>query len=160
MRTKKIVSLALALLMVCSLSVCAFAGEDQDHGNYTAGTAVSYAGSSSESYKVTVPASITVKSSGDAASGTVTVEGSWPSNKVLKVSAPANVTLTNSIDTGNTKSLAVTFAGINKVGSNTAAIAKTDTGAFATITVANITGALFGTWSGKIEYTVSLDDVN
>lgn len=96
-------SLALALVMVCSLSVTAFAYD----------TTVTYVGQGTEEYEITVPARLA-----PGESGTVKVEGTWASNRKLNVTAPNSVTLTCSIDS-STKNLAVTFAGIAKTGSNT-----------------------------------------
>lgn len=133
---KKFMSLVLAMVMVCSLCVTAFAADS---------TTVTYVGTGTESYTVTVPASLAPGGSGE-----VKVEGTWASNRKLSVSAPSSVTLTNSID-GGTKTLAVTFAGIAKTGDNTVAVSDTKT-----ISVADISNALFGTWSGTISYTVSM----
>lgn len=133
---KKFMSLVLAMIMVCSLCVTAFAADT---------TTVSYVGTGTESYTVTVPASLAPGGSGE-----VKVQGTWASNRKLSVSAPSSVTLTNSIDSG-TKTLAVTFAGIAKTGDNTVAVSDTKT-----ISVADISNALFGTWSGTISYTVSM----
>lgn len=135
---KKMMSLVLALVMVCSLCVTAFAADT---------TTVTYVGTGTEKYTVTVPASLAPGGSGD-----VSVSGTWASNRKLSVSAPSSVTLTNSIDSG-TKTLAVTFAGIAKTGDNTVAVSDTKT-----ISVADISNALFGTWSGNINYTVSMGD--
>lgn len=63
------------------------------------------------------------------------------------------MTLTNSLDNG-TKSLGVTFAGINKTGDNIDTISVTEN-----IAVAEITNALFGTWSGTIMYSVAMSDI-
>ena len=135
---KKMMSLVLALVMVCSLCVTAFAADT---------TTVTYVGTGTEKYTVTVPASLAPGGSGD-----VSVSGTWASNRKLTVTAPSSVTLTNSIDSG-TKTLAVTFAGIAKTGDNTVAVSDTKT-----ISVADISNALFGTWSGNINYTVSMGD--
>ena len=108
-------------------------------------TVVTYTGVGTESYTVTVPASLTPGGSGE-----VKVQGTWASNRKLTVTAPSSVTLTNSIDSG-TKTLAVTFAGIAKTGDNTVAVSDTKT-----ISVADITDALFGTWTGTISYTVTM----
>ena len=135
---KKIASLFLALVMVCSLSVSAFAAHT---------TTVTYTGTSTESYTLTVPASLT-----PGASGEVKANGTWASNRTLVVTAPDTVTLTNDID-GGTKTLDVTFEGINQAGSDTVSQTVTKN-----ISVANITNALFGTWSGTIVYNVSMDD--
>ena len=113
-------------------------------------TTVTYTGTGTESYTVTVPASLTPGDSGD-----VSVEGTWASNRRLSVTAPSTVTLTNSINSADTKTLAVTFDGIAKTGNNTIGVSETKT-----ITVADISDALFGTWSGVISYTVSMDNVN
>lgn len=133
---KKMMSLVLALVMVCSLCVTAFADDT---------TKVTYVGTGTEEYTVTIPASLAPGGSGE-----VKVKGTWASNRKLSVSAPSSVTLTNSIDSG-TKTLAVTFAGIAKTGDNTHAVSDTKT-----ISVADISDALFGTWSGNINYTVSM----
>ena len=135
---KKFASLFLALVMVCSLSVSAFAAHT---------TTVTYTGTSTESYTLTVPASLT-----PGASGEVKANGTWASNRTLVVTAPSSVTLTNDID-GGTKTLDVTFEGINQAGNDTVAQTVTKD-----ITVANITNALFGTWTGTIVYNVSMDD--
>ena len=135
---KKFASLFLALVMVCSLSVSAFAAHT---------TTVTYTGTSSESYTLTVPATLT-----PGASGEVKASGTWASNRTLVVTAPNTVTLTNDID-GGTKTLDVTFEGINQAGNDTVAQTVTKN-----ITVGNISNALFGTWSGVITYNVNMED--
>ena len=137
MKLKKFASLFLAMVMAASLAVPAFAE--------TQSTTVTYTGTGAESYTVTVPATLAPGGSGE-----VKVQGTWASNRKLTVTAPSSVTLTNSIDSG-TKTLAVTFAGIAKTGDNTVAVSDTKT-----ISVAEISNALFGTWSGTISYTVSM----
>ena len=152
----KILSLLLALFIVIGMlpmNVLATNSYDQDYeGNM--GTNVSYTGGGTEGYKVTVPATLA-----PGASGNVTVEGTWASNRVLNVTSDEKVTLTNNIDNSLTKELVVTFGGISKVGSNTVAIKTTDEGAYATVSVSEITNALFGTWSGTFYYNVEMEDV-
>ena len=138
MKKNKFVSLLLAMVMAASLAVPAFAE--------THSTTVTYTGTGVESYTVTVPATLAPGESGD-----VSVEGTWATNRKLTVTAPSTVTLTNSINSSDTKTLAVTFDGIEVTGDNTVGISETKT-----ITVADITDALFGTWTGTISYTVSM----
>lgn len=142
---KKLMSVVLALMLVCSLCVPAFAAGFEPVAPSENTTAVSYTGTGTESYTVSVPASLV-----PGGSGNVKVQGTWASNRKVSVSAPSSVTLTNSID-GSTKTLAVTFAGIEKTGDNTVAVSDTKS-----ISVADISDALFGTWSGTISYTVSM----
>ena len=150
----KILSLLLVVAMLMSISVAAFATNTYDQ-DYTGdmGTNVSYVGGGAEGYTVTVPATLAPGSS-----GTVTVDGTWASNRVLNVTADDKVILTNSIDNSLTKELIVTFGGISKAGSNTVAIKNTDEGAFSTVSVSEISNALFGTWSGTFYYNVSMQD--
>ena len=128
------------MVMAANLAVPAFAE--------THSTTVTYTGTGAESYTVTVPATLAPGESGD-----VSVSGTWATNRKLTVTAPSTVTLTNSINSSDTKTLAVTFDGIAKTGDNTVSVSDTKT-----ITVADISDALFGTWSGVISYTVSMDN--
>lgn len=143
---KKIVCLALAIMMLVSVAPMAFAA----NVDYSNGTDVSYTGQGSESYTVTVPALLAPGESGD-----VILNGTWASNRVVTVGAATQVVLTNSINAQDTKTLAVTFDGIEQVGDNNNAIANVTE----TVSVAAITNALFGTWSGEFTYTVAIDDV-
>lgn len=151
---KKVLSLVLCLAMVFSLSVIAFAAETTPTGNYAAGTTVTYSEEATEAYSVTVPATLTPGGS----SGTVSVAGKWASNRVVKVSAPTSVILKNSINESDTKDPAITFTAISKTGSNTVEITGEEADAKSDISVTAIYGALFGTWSGTINYTVSIED--
>lgn len=145
---KKMISLLLVMVMVFSIPVFA---TTVDHAQ---GTKVVYDASNAESYTVTVPATM---APGETAS--VSVAGTWASNRQLNVSASEKVTLTNSINAADTKELPVTFAKIALVGDNTTAITADTAGAKADISVAAIENALFGTWSGKITYEVNMTDV-
>lgn len=140
---RKILSIVLCLAMVLSLSVTAFAAENPT----TASTPVEYEGLAEEVYTLTVPEELSPNGSGN-----VVLKGTWATNRVVTVSAPTSVTLTNDKD-GGTKNLAVTFEGIEKTGDNTSEKTYTET-----ISVANIENALFGTWSGTITYTVGIAD--
>lgn len=152
---KKTLSLLLVLVMVCSLSMNVFAA----NVDYTNGTDVSFNGEldndgdgnpdASEAYTVTVPATM---APGETAA--VNASGTWASNRQLVVTADDSVTLTNSINAADQKVLAVTFAGIVKAGSNTVAVSATED-----LTVADISDALFGVWSGTIEYSVEMQNV-
>ena len=135
--------------------ICKSCLENIINANWPYKTAVSYDGQGEEAYTVTVPASLTPGTTSiiPGSIGVVKVEGTWASNRKLCVSAPSNVTLTNSID-GGTKVLDVMFQGIAKIGDNTAPISVTGN-----ILVNKITNALFGTWTGTITYTVSMIDV-
>ena len=140
---KKALSVLLALVMVFSMSVNVYATND-----YTDGTAVIYNGTSSEAYTVTVPASM---APGDTA--TVTTTGTWASNRKIVITADATVTLVNSINAADKTVLDVEFDGITKAGSNTESVSAT-----ADLRVEAISEALFGTWSGTINYSVEMQD--
>lgn len=140
MKTNKLLSVALALVMVLSLSVPAFASNT---------TSFTYTGKGNEAYTVTVPSSLA-----PGGSGTVKLEGTWQSNRVVTVGADKKVILTNDISGGDAKELAITFEGIELAGDNTKALTTSKT-----ISVASISNALFGTWSGTFNYTVGIDDV-
>lgn len=144
---KKILSLALAAIMVVSVLPVAYAADV----DYTAGTAVEYTADAdaNRSYTITVPAELQ-----PGQSGTVTLKGMWASNETVKVTADASVELTNSINAADNYTLDVEFAGIEKAGDNT--VEKTYT---ETVKVDDMpAAALFGTWSGKFNYNVEFDD--
>ena len=136
---RKFVSLVLALVMVCSLSVCAFATQD-----YSLGTAVSVVGENS-GYTVTVPATMQA-----GQTGTVTASGAWHSKQVLKVSTPEVVEVSyngQSIDVG------ITFDTIEQRGSDISAF-----NIVRDITLEDVS-TTFGTWTGIIEYTVEMEEL-
>lgn len=151
---KKILSLLLVGIMVVSMVPTAFATTD-----YSNGTQVSYNAEAdndgdgqpdhAEAYTVTVPAQLA-----PGASGNVVAQGTWASNRKLTVTADDDVTLTNSINAADQKVLDVTFPGIELAGSNTAAVTDTKV-----VGVADISAALFGTWSGTFNYNVAMSDV-
>ena len=139
---KRIFSLLLAALMLVSAVPTTFAIND-----YTAGTRVEYTASGSESYTITVPAQLA-----PGGSGTVTLSGTWADNRIVTVTADPTVTLTNSIKADDQKVLNVNFAGIAEAGSNTTSQTFTES-----VSVDEISNALFGTWSGKFNYNVGID---
>lgn len=132
-------SLFLALVMVCSLSVSAFAVGNE--------TVITYTGAGTEAYTITVPTTLQ-----PGQSGTVKAQGTWATNRTLKVTTANTVTVANSID-GGEKVLDVTFAGIDQAGDNTTSITVSKS-----ISVGSISNALFGTWSGVITYNISMED--
>lgn len=142
---KKILSIALAAVMLLSIIPTAFAAEN----NWQGGTKVEYTATANEQYTVTVPATLAPGASGD-----VVASGTWGSNRKLTVTADKDVTLTNSINAADQKVLDVTFAGIELTGSNTESVSDTKQ-----VAVANITDAIFGTWSGTFNYNVAMSDV-
>ena len=148
---KKILSLTLAVLMVVSMIPTAFAA-DVDYQN---GTEVEYTGTRSTveddgsvthnaEYTITVPALLA-----PGGSGTVTLQGMWPSDATVKVTAEDKVEMVNNINSADKKTLAVTFTAIELAGNNTAAVSDDET-----VSVADISNALFGTWAGKFNYNV------
>ena len=150
---KKILSLTLAALMVVSMVPTAFAAEAG--GNWAGGTQVEATGARSTveddgsvshnvEYTITVPAMLA-----PGGAGTVTLEGYWPSDATVKVTAEEKVEMVNNINSADKKELAVTFASIEKAGSNTAIVT-----ASAPVSVADISNALFGKWAGKFNYNV------
>lgn len=144
---KKVLSLLLAVLMLVSALPVAYATETQD---YTQGTAVVYTAPNSEGWTITVPAKLAPGSSGP-----VTLEGYWPGNKQITVTAQKNVVLTNSINPANQKSLDISFVGISELGSNTERQEFTEY-----VSVEPIANALFGTWNGYFYYNVGSQELD
>lgn len=149
---KRIFSLLLVALLLVSAVPMAQATND-----YTAGTQVTYDATAdndgdgqpdnTETYTVTVPAKLA-----PGGSGTVTLQGTWAADRYITVTSSQEIEMVNDINSADKKTLAVTFDGIGKRGSNTEAQTVTKP-----ISVANITDALFGTWSGLIVYDVTIE---
>lgn len=145
---KKVLSLILALVMAASLGLPAFADNEvaaEDGYN----TKVEYVGKGKEAYTLTVPATL-VPTEGEN-SGDVILSGTWNSTRQITVSADTKVTLSTKF--GDSKELAITFAGIVLPGSNTEAVSKTEPVSVETMT------ALFGDWNGTFYYNVEAGDV-
>lgn len=142
---KKIISFVLVTLLLVSAVPTVLATND-----YTQGTQVVYTATGSESYTITVPALLAPGSN-----GTVTLSGTWAENRTINVTAEPTVTLTNSIKANDKKVLNVHFDGISENGNNTGTQTFTES-----VSVDNITNALFGTWSGKFNYNVDIADAS
>ena len=140
---KKFISFLLAALLLVSMIPTTLATND-----YTAGTRVEYTANASENYTVTVPAVLA-----PGGSGTVTLSGTWPQNRVVTVTSHTIVTMVNNIKPSDQKVLHVTFAGIKEAGSNTGSQTFTET-----VSVSNINHAIFGIWEGHFEYAVNIED--
>lgn len=84
---KRILSLILTIMILISALPTAFASDIQD---YSLGTQVAHTAANNESYTITVPAKLN-----PGQSGTVTLDGMWPSNKTISVTAELTVTLTS-----------------------------------------------------------------
>lgn len=142
---KRIFSFLLAILLLVSAAPMAQATND-----YTAGTKVVYTNAqAAEAYTITVPAQLA-----PGGSGTVTLAGTWASNRVVSVTADTSVRLTNSINSADYKDLVVTFASMEYAGDNTQAKTYTEN-----VSVAEMPAdALFGTWSGNFNYNVEVVD--
>ena len=136
---KKIIAGILTVCILVSTIPTVFATN-----NYQAGTEVVYTAENNENWTITVPAKLN-----PGQSSTVTLDGYWPDNKTVTVTAEKTVTLKNSIKASDTKTLNITFLGISEAGSNTSKQTFTET-----VSVEGISNALFGTWSGKFNYNV------
>ena len=135
--------------MVVSMVPTVFATNtyDQDYTDEIV-TNVTYMGTGTEEWTVTVPATLA-----PGAVGEITASGTWSSIMQLIVSTDDYVCLTNNLSGEDVKELAVTFEDINLVGDNSHAVSETKQ-----ISVAAMpSDALFGTWSGVIYYNLYLD---
>ena len=141
---KRIFSLLLVVMLLVSAVPTAYATND-----YTAGTAVTYTADdeANENWTITVPAKLA-----PGGSGTVTLQGTWPSNKTISVTAEKTVTLTNNILATDQRVLDITFLGIKEAGNDTAEKTYMEP-----VSVAAIENVLFGTWSGKFNYNVETE---
>lgn len=165
---KKILSIVLAVAMVLSMNVFAMAAHQttvtytgEGISNPTGGLNKPGAGNNElvggdnignkeGYYYITVPASVTV----GGAAAEVKLEGQWPANRTMTVSAPDEVTLTST--TNATVKAKVSFNNITLVGND-----KGDkVSAEGSISVAFDDAAegyktpAFGTWTGTLTFNV------
>ena len=145
---KKVISVILsviALLSIIAMPMAVQTGGVEGNVPVDTGTDVVLTGKYTESYyQVTVPASM---KPGD--SGQVKVVGAWKPSQTLKVTCPNKVTLTYE---DQTLDVGITFAGIEQVGS-----LLDEFNIVKDISVEN-KAVMFGTWTGKLEYTVEFID--
>lgn len=139
---KKILSLALAAMMVVSVLPVAYAA---DTVGVSEGTVVEVVGTKASAYEVAVPAKMN-----PGQTGTVSVSGNWGAAETLTVTAPDTVELVNG---DRSMEVGVTFAGITKAGHDVDAVSASADVAIDAVD----TSTFFGTWTGLIEYTVEFD---
>lgn len=144
---KRILSLVLSAAMIIFSVPMAYATNNYDQGTQVIYTADNEA---NENWTITVPAKLQ-----PGKSGTVTLDGYWPSNKTITVDADDIVVLKNSILSSDTKTLNITFPGITKSGNN---IERST--AMETVSVQAIENALFGTWNGSFYYNVETSEMS
>ena len=141
---KKII-LIMGLIVISFLGYISFAS-----GDYSNGTLVEYVGTGSESYSVNVPAKLA-----PGGTGTVILNGTWGSNRVINVTSDKNVVLVNSLNTSDKRTLEVTFEGISEVGNDFESQRFEKS-----VSIANMpSDVLFGTWSCKFNYNVEISDI-
>ncbi len=158
---KKIISVAMALVMMMAICVPAFAAEIDKDSAQTAGADVvtTFDEKTDWSYTVTIPAGVTVAWNDTAPQVmTYSLESQLLIGASLKVSAAADNggTMTAS---GTTDTLTfavaggdvVTFAEVNPV--NTTAPGVVD-GENVTVSIADFSGKAVGTYTGTMTYTV------
>ena len=160
---RKLIGLLLVMAVMCSLCTVTFATTSWENG-----TDVSYLGDKTTiddngtpddpsddteiydtPYTVTVPKLMAPGGTGD-----VVATGSFPSTQTLVVDCDDTVLMNHTlagVDSDDDKTLDVTFTGISLAGNNEEQVTMTKT-----VSVADITDALFGQWHGHFDYDVDL----
>lgn len=135
---KKICSLLMTVLLIFSMPLFSYTG-------LAVSTTVRYTSTADTYYELSVP---TVMSPGETAS--VLVTGTWDSKSLLEVSSDETVILVNNLD-GEETALNISFSGISEYGSNTEEMNISED-----ISVESMSNAIFGTWTGTFDYSVSM----
>jgi len=150
---KKVICMLMALIMC--MSICAYAANETSSSTrveYTGSREPGGEGGSSETmgeyYEITVPA---LMSPGETKE--VSLDGYWPANRKISVTADEKVTMENSVD-GSERTLNVSFSGITEPGSNTEEISLTSS-----VSVQEMDDVIFGSWSGIFTYTISMTTI-
>ena len=149
---RKILSLILSAALTMSAMPVVFATNEYNSAtpNADIGTQVNYVATGSESYTITVPALLHPSDE-----GTVTLTGTWASDRTVSVTADESVTLINQLNNTDSADLDITFLGLHKEGSNVSKQLFSEH-----IVVAEMpANALFGTWRGIFNYNVEIADV-
>lgn len=160
---KKIISIALALVMMMAICVPAFA-ETAVLGENTVNVETTYDATTDASYTVTIPATISVKWDDE----TTTYDASYSVTSQLLVGASVNVDVAYDADTDDTNNgvmtnddttatLKYTLTGVGETtftGVNNGTKASNMGGTDATITVEGFDAAPVGVYTGTITYTV------
>ena len=140
---KKILAFLLVVAQLISIVPIAYATNTQ---NYSQGTQVVFEATGTENYTITVPAKLAPQEE-----GVVLLQGTWPDNKTVKVTADQTVTLTNNLNQIETKIIDVYFDGISAPGNNKQSVSATQN-----ICVGKVNDALFGKWTGTFYYNVEM----
>lgn len=179
---KKILSLAMSVIMLMGLSVSVFAENDDGHWTENRNsTNVEYAGQgvdglgekkpdgltpdvNGEGYLITVPMTFILSGDEIVDQGEVKVEGVWCSNCKLQVEVPKQVVMSTDLNKSEQIPLDITFS--LKQEDNCTLTTEPNYSwvidgnnqelitSLADISVENMT-ALFGTWTGIITYEVT-----
>lgn len=160
---KKIISIALALVMMMTICIPAFATQTANHGDNTVNVETNTTdkdGNDAYSYTVTIPATISVAWNDTSAQpATYSVESQLLIGASLKVSV-APVNNGEMTATGTDKTLTYTLAGgdevvfpeVNEAGT-TAPNVKNGTNA--TVTIADFSGVPVAAYTGTVTYSVT-----
>ncbi len=156
---KKIISIALALVMMMAVTVPAFATQTAVLGGNNVDVETSYTEATDTSYTVTIPATISMPwGKTDPQKATYTVESQLLIGAKLKVSATANnggeMTAT---DTTDTLTFAVTggdvveFDAVNAAKTTAPGVTE---GENVKVAISTFEGKAVGTYTGTLTYTV------
>ena len=151
---KRIFSLFLAFCMIFSMTTVFASGPEEGaggSGGYS--TEISLEGTATESYTITVPATL-------ENTGIVQVTGAWGTNKRLVISIPSKVTLTNENFITYDADVCFTTGGLNKKewsfeGNDTSPINSTVEISILCSDISN----LFGTFTGTLNYTIEWQEI-
>ncbi len=147
---KKFFAILLALCMIVTMSVTAFAAENKT-------TDITYnasenGGVDNSTWTVTVPATLTAGTAGE-----VKAEGSWAPSDILSVTADENVNMyLNGDENADYATVPVTYNPIALAGSYAGAVSVTEA---VTVDADNAMSEIkFGTWEGTLTFYVALND--
>lgn len=131
----------------CSISRPARAFSIETSGSIETGksTTVTFTGSATDSWTLSVPASLV-----PGGKDTVSLGGSWPSTKTYTITSDKKVLLKNSIDENETLDVDIIFSGITLAGNNRENVSNS-----VEISVGQASDVLFGTWTGTLKYYIS-----
>lgn len=135
----RIASLILFFIMIIDLCTPVLAVSDTGQA-----TKVNVEGGASETYTLTVPATLSLGETKD-----VVLSGRWPSNKTINITADTNIILVNNLDKDEYINTNIKFDSLKISGNNHDVVNISGK-----ISVSTTEDVLFGTWTGTLRYYI------